>query len=130
MHCKVLKLATGETIIGSVETEGATYVDVHRPIKILIAPRGEETFNVVMIKWDPTVDFNLPVRLFKSAIVSVAEPANEFRKSYLEIYEDYDQKTSSKNKEEDLELNTVDDLSAELEKLVSMMKNSSNTTYH
>lgn len=130
MHCKVLKLATGETIIGSVETEGATYVDVHRPIKILIAPRGEETFNVVMIKWDPTVDFNLPVRLFKSAIVSVAEPANEFRKSYLEIYEDYDQKTSSKNKEEDLELNTVDDLSAELEKLVSMMKNTSNTTYH
>jgi hypothetical protein len=130
MHCKVLKLATGETIIGSVETEGATYVDVHRPIKILIAPRGEETFNVVMIKWDPTVDFNLPVRVFKSSIVSVAEPANEFRKSYLEIYEDYDQKTSSKNKEEDLELNTVDDLSAELEKLVSMMKNSSNTTYH
>lgn len=130
MHCKVLKLATGETIIGSVETESATYVDVHRPIKILIAPRGEETFNVVMIKWDPTVDFNLPVRVFKSSIVSVAEPANEFRKSYLEIYEDYEQKNSSKDKEEDLELNTVDDLSAELEKLVSMMKNSSNTTYH
>jgi hypothetical protein len=130
MYCKVLKLATGETIIGSVETESATYVDVHRPIKILIAPRGEETFNVVMIKWDPTVDFNLPVRVFKSSIVSVAEPANEFRKSYLEIYEEYEQKTSSKDKEEDLELNTVDDLSAELEKLVSMMKNSSNTTYH
>jgi hypothetical protein len=130
MYCKVLKLATGETIIGSVETESATYVDVHRPIKILIAPRGEETFNVVMIKWDPTVDFNLPVRVFKSSIVSVAEPANEFRKSYLEIYEEYEQKISSKGKEEDLELNTVDDLSAELEKLVSMMKNSSNTTYH
>ena len=130
MYCKVLKLATGETIIGSVETESATYVDVHRPIKILIAPRGEETFNVVMIKWDPTVDFNLPVRVFKSSIVSVAEPASEFRKSYLEIYEEYDQKTSLKDKEEDLELNTVDDLSAELEKLVSMMKNSSNTTYH
>lgn len=130
MYCKVLKLATGETIIGSVETESATYVDVHRPIKILIAPRGEETFNVVMIKWDPTVDFNLPVRVFKSSIVSVAEPATEFRKSYLEIYEEYEQKTSSKDKEEDLELNTVNDLSAELEKLVSMMKNSSNTTYH
>lgn len=130
MHCKVLKLSTGETIIGSVETESVTYVDVLRPIKILIAPHGEETFNVVMVKWDPTVDFNLPIRVFKTSIVSVAEPGHQFKKSYLEIYDEYENKNKVENEKEELDFDTVDDLSKELEKLVSMMKSSANTTLH
>jgi len=130
MICKVLKLSTGETLIASIETEASTYIDVVRPIKILIAPYGEDTFNVVMVKWDPILDFNLPIRVFKTSIVSVAEPKYQFKKSYLEIYDEYENKNKVENEKEELDFDTVDDLSKELDKLVSMMKSSANTTLH
>ena len=37
MYCKVLKLSTGETIIGSIIEETKVYVDVEKPIKIVVA---------------------------------------------------------------------------------------------
>ena len=127
MYCKVLKLLTGETIICSIAQETKTYIDVEKPIKILVAPVGKDSFNVMLVKWDPTVDFSLPVRVFKQSIVSVAEPNNDFRESYMEVYNKYDVKEfDSKERDE------IDDLSDELERLVEMLsKHSSNTaTYH
>jgi len=126
MICKVLKLTTGETLIASIETESTTYVDLHRPIKILIAPRGTDSFSVMMIKWDSSMNFALPVRVFKSSIVSVAEPDQQFKESYMDIFNEYE----NRNAENELKFDTVDDLSNELEKLVSMMKSSANTTLH
>jgi hypothetical protein len=128
MYCKVLKLLTGETIIGSISEETKTYVDIEKPIKILVAPVGKDSFNVMLVKWDPTVDFSLPVRVFKQSIVSVAEPNNDFRESYMEVYNKYDVKDS-----ESEERDEIDDLSDELEALVDMLaKHSSNNnaTYH
>ena len=128
MYCKVLKLLTGETIICSIAQETKTYIDVEKPIKILVAPVGKDSFNVMLVKWDPTVDFSLPVRVFKQSIVSVAEPNNDFRESYMEVYNKYDVKDS-----ESEERDEIDDLSDELEALVDMLaKHSSNNnaTYH
>ena len=128
MYCKVLKLLTGETIICSIAQETKTYIDVEKPIKILVAPVGKDSFNVMLVKWDPTVDFSLPVRVFKQSIVSVAEPNNDFRESYMEVYNKYDIKDS-----ESEERDEIDDLSDELEALVDMLaKHSSNNnaTYH
>ena len=131
MYCKVLKLSTGETIIGSIIEETKVYIDVEKPIKIVIAPRGKDSFNVMLVKWDPMTDFSFPSRIFKTSIVSVGEPTNDFRESYMEIYNKYD----SKEEEEDdvvSERDEVDDLSDELEALVNMLgnKTSSNATYH
>ena len=130
MFCKVLKLSTGETIIGSVVEETKGYVDVERPIKILFAPRGKDSFNVMLIKWDPTSDFNLPARIFKASIVSVSEPNEEFRSSYMEIYNKYEDKQELVADAE--ERSTVDDLQEELETLIEMFaeQSSNNVTLH
>lgn len=124
MYCKVLKLSTGETIIGSVVEETKGYVDVEKPIKVLVIPRGTDSFQVMLIKWDPTTNFDLPARIFKSSIVSVAEPNDEFKTSYLEIYNKYEEKQELVSAVE--ESNDVDDLSEELETLVEMLSQSSN----
>ena len=127
MYCKVLKLLTGETIIGSISEETKTYVDIEKPIKILVAPVGKDSFNVMLVKWDPTVDFSLPVRVFKQSIVSVAEPNNDFRESYMEVYNKYDVKEFDSDGRDE-----IDDLSDELEALVDLMsrQSSNNATYH
>jgi hypothetical protein len=128
MYCKVLKLSTGETIIGSIVEETKIYVDVEKPIKVVVAPIGKDSFNVMLIKWDPMTDFNLPSRIFKTSIVSVGEPTHDFRESYMEIYNKYDSKEDEIVSERD----EVDDLSDELETLVNVLgnKTSSNATYH
>ena len=125
MYCKVLKLSTGETIIGSVVEETKGYVDVEKPIKVLVIPRGTDSFQVMLIKWDPTTNFDLPARIFKSSIVSVAEPNDEFRTSYMEIYNKYEEKQEVVSAIEE-EPSSVDDLSEELETLVEMLSQSSN----
>lgn len=125
MYCKVLKLSTGETIIGSVVEETKGYVDVEKPIKVLVIPRGTDSFQVMLIKWDPTTNFDLPARIFKSSIVSVAEPNDEFRTSYMEIYNKYEEKQEIVSAIEE-EPSSVDDLSEELETLVEMLSQSSN----
>ena len=128
MYCKVLKLSTGETIIGSIIEETKVYVDVEKPIKIVVAPRGKDSFNVMLVKWDPMTDFSFPSRIFKTSIVSVGEPTHDFRESYMEIYNKYESKEDDVVSDRD----EVDDLSDELEALVEMMGNqaSSNATYH
>lgn len=127
MYCKVLKLSTGETIIGSIVEETKIYIDVEKPIKVVVAPRGKDSFNVVLVKWDPTVDFDLPSRIFKTSIVSVGEPTKDFRESYMEIYNKYDSKEDNESERDE-----IDDLSDELEALVEMLgkQASSNATYH
>jgi len=129
MICKILKLSTGETIIASIETESATYVDILRPIKIILVPQGKESFNVLMVKWDPSINFELPVRVFKTSIVSVSEPEISFKESYADIFNDYENEDVEDELQFD-DIKNVDDLSKELEKIVSMMKSSANTTLH
>ena len=129
MICKILKLSTGETIIASIETESATYVDILRPIKIILVPHGKESFNVLMVKWDLSINFELPVRVFKTSIVSVSEPEISFKESYADIFNDYENEDVEDELQFD-DIKDVDDLSKELEKIVSMMKSSANTTLH
>jgi hypothetical protein len=131
MFCKVLKLINGETILGGITEETKTYVDIFRPVKVAISSRDTKSYNVILLKWDPTIDYETPTRIFKTAIVSVSEPTEDFLNSYKEIYEEFDNKQITEDVEEESSINTVDDLSEELEKLMHLMsKNSSNTTFH
>lgn len=130
MICKVLKLSTGETIIASVEVEATFFIDIRRPVKIMLVPRDENTFSAMMVKWDSSMNFNLPVRIFKAAIVSVAEPTESFRESYIEIYSEFETYLNETEESDKQENEKEDDISSDLEKIMKMIKSSANTTLH
>ena len=128
MICKLIKLNTGESIIASVMSETSTYIEVHRAIKILMTPKGTESYAILMVKWDPSMDFEVPVRVLKNAIVSIGEPEEQFKKSYMEVYEEYDLKNAFL--EDEVDIKTVDDLANEIDNLFNMLNSSANNTLH
>jgi len=84
--CKVLKLSNGETIIGNITKETNSYIDVNRPLKILIMVRPDfSTINMSVMKWDPTFDYATPIRVYKNSIVACAEPNEMMMKNYNEV---------------------------------------------
>jgi len=127
MLCKVLKLNNGETIIGNIIEESRGYVEIHRPLRIIIHPTQTGDMSVALIKWDPIADFESPSRIFKHSIVSVSEPSEEFKENYIEIYDKYSKK--------DFEVEVPekeDDTSENLSKIEEMLKEmiqSSNTKH-
>ena len=128
MTCKLLKLTTGETIIAVVVSETSSYVEIHRAIKILMTPKGTDSYAILMVKWDAAMDFEEPVKVFKTSIVSVAEPEAQFKKSYMEVFEEYENKNEFL--EDNVEIKTVDDLANEIDQLMNMFKASANNTLH
>ena len=132
MYCKILKLSTGETIAGNIIEETSLYVDIMRPVKLIIIPKEKNSMSVMFTKWDHTVEYSLPMRVYKTAIVSVGEPPQDFKNSYIDIYNEFDDKkvdTLSFDDEDDI----ADDLSDELEEIVkklSAVSNTENKTYH
>lgn len=83
----VLKLANGETIIGTVEKESPTHIELRKPFRLLTVMTQEGNLSLTIMKWDITMDFNYPVRLFKTTIVACAKPNAEMLKSYNDIVE-------------------------------------------
>ena len=84
--CKVLKLSNGETIIGNITKETVSYIDVNRPLKILIMVRQDmSAINMSVMRWDPTFDYTLPIRVYKNSIVACAEPNELMVRNYNEV---------------------------------------------
>jgi hypothetical protein len=128
MFIKVFRMSTGESIIASVVEETKEYVDLYRPIKLYFSPRGETSVGVMMAKWDYIVNFEHPTRVFKNSIVSVAEPTENFKDSYVEFYNQYDS-----SEEEDDDNEEEDDTSSNLSKVIDLLKvlgPKANTTFH
>lgn len=130
MICKIIKLVTGETIAGDVVEETSLYIDVMRPVRLVVAPKGDNSVSILFGKWDYVVNYDLPVRVFKTGLVSVGEPSGDFKKSYKEVYDEADnQKLSFEDDEEE-----DDDLSSELEQIVKALSttssNNSTKTFH
>ena len=134
MYCKILKLSTGETIAGNIVEETSIYIDVMRPVRLIIAPKESNSLSVLFTRWDHTVDYNLPMRVFKTSIVFVGEPDQQFRDSYKEMYLEFDRSEKEQlTFEDDDEDAIVDDLSNELDEIVkklSAVSNTENKTYH
>jgi len=130
MYCKILKLSTGETIAGNVVEETSLYIDVMRPVRLIIAPKENSSMTVLFTKWDYTVDYELPMRIFKTSIVFVGEPDQQFKDSYKEMYLEFDRPKKQELSFEDEE----DDLSIELDEIVNRLQkitsNTNNKTYH
>ena len=92
MLCKVLKLTNGDTLIGNVVEESRSYIEVHRPMRVVLVPRvsDEHSFSLSMMKWDPLTNFDLPSRIFKQSIVSVSEATSEIIRVYGEAYKEFE----------------------------------------
>jgi hypothetical protein len=92
MLCKVLKLTSGDTVIGNVVEESRGYIEVHRPMRVVIIPRAleENTFHMSMMKWDPLMNFSLNTRIFKQSIVSVSEATDDVLEVYIELYNQFE----------------------------------------
>ncbi len=109
--CKVIKLSNGETIIGNITKETVSYIDVNMPLKILIMVRPDlSTMNMSVMKWDPTFDYALPIRVYKNSIVACAEPNEMMIKNYNEVLE---QATKPEEEQGD-EITEVNDMMQEL----------------
>lgn len=125
MFIKVIRLVTGESVVASIVEETKDYVDLYRPIKLYFAPKSQNAVGVMMTKWDYIVDFEHPTRVFKTSIVSVAEPLDNFKESYIEFYNSYDEPSE--------EVGEEDETSNHLEKIMDLLKTigpKANTTIH
>ena len=130
MLCKVLKLTNGDTLIGNVVEESRGYIEVHRPMRVVLTPRisDNHNFSLSMMKWDPLTNFDLPSRIFKQSIVSVSEATSEIIRVYGEAYKEFES-----NEEDEIEIQPDDRMSEikeEIEKMRSTMTSSNNHILH
>ena len=130
MLCKVLKLTNGDTLIGNVVEESRSYIEVHRPMRVVLVPRisDDHTFSLSMMKWDPLTNFDLPSRIFKQSIVSVSEATSEIIRVYGEAYKEFES-----SEEDEIEIQPDDRMSEikeEIDKMRSTMTSSNNHILH
>ena len=130
MLCKVLKLTNGDTIIGNVVEESRGYIEVHRPMRVVLVPRisDEHTFSLSIMKWDPLTNFDLPSRIFKQSIVSVSEATSEIIRVYGQAYKEFES-----SGEDEIEIQPDDRMSEikeEIDRLRSTMTSSNNHILH
>ena len=130
MLCKVLKLTNGDTLIGNVVEESRGYIEVHRPMRVVLVPRisDNHTFSLSMMKWDPLTNFDLPSRIFKQSIVSVSEATSEIIRVYGEAYKEFES-----SEVDEIEIQPDDRMSEikeEIDKMRSTMTSSNNHILH
>lgn len=118
MICKILKLASGDTVIGNIVEESKGYIEIHRPMRVVIVPRvlEENTFHMSMMKWDPLMNFSLNSRIFKQSIVSVSEATDDVLEVYTELYNQFETGEheenivmKNRNEESDSEEETIEE---------------------
>ena len=130
MLCKVLKLTNGDTLIGNVVEESRGFIEVHRPMRVVLVPKtaDDHTFSLSMMKWDPLTNFDLPSRIFKQSIVSVSEATSEIIRVYGEAYKEFES-----SGEDEIEIQPDDRMSEikeEIDKRRSTMTSSNNHILH
>ena len=130
MLCKVLKLTNGDTIIGNVVEESRGYIEVHRPMRVVLVPRisDEHTFSLSIMKWDPLTNFDLPSRIFKQSIVSVSEATSEIIRVYGEAYKEFES-----SEVDEIEIQPDDRMSEikdEIDKMRATITSSNNHILH
>ena len=127
MLCKVLKLTNGDTLIGNVVEESRGYIEVHRPMRVVLVPRvsDEHSFSLSIMKWDPLTNFDLPSRIFKQSIVSVSEATSEIIRVYGEAYREFDS-----GEEDEIEIQPDDRMSEIKEEIVKMRATMTSSNNH
>jgi hypothetical protein len=124
--CKVLKLSNGETIVGNISKETVSYIDIELPLKILIMMHPQSgKMNLSILKWDPIMDYDQPVRIYKNSIVACAEPTKMMMNSYNEVLEQ--SKQMILEDEEEQPEDEITELNNMMTELLNRMKGKGNT---
>ena len=126
MLCKVLKLTNGDTLIGNIVEESKSFVEVHRPMRVVVVPRDENMYSLTVMKWDPLMNFSIPARIFKQTIVSVSEATTDVIRIYGQAYTEFDDESEIEDDNEVESENRMHDIKEEIEKMREALSSSSN----
>ncbi len=100
----ILKLSNGETVIGTVSKETQGYVELTYPFRLMSMINQSGNMNLSIMKWDMTIDFDFPVRVFKSTIVACGKPNDKIVEYYREVVENgFDASEEEETAESNLE---------------------------
>jgi len=133
MLCKVLKLTNGDTLIGNVVEESRGFIEVHRPMRVVVVPKDDYMYSLSLTKWDPLMNFSIPARIFKQSIVSVSEATTEIVRVYGEAYNEFDSDNEPDDDEIDNESPSEDRMSEikeEIDRMRVAMTSSNNHILH
>jgi hypothetical protein len=132
MLCKIIKLTSGDTVIGNIVEESKGFIEIHRPMRVIIVPKvlEENTYHLSMMKWDPLINFTLPSRIFKQSIVSVSEATDDVLEVYTELYNQFEAGEREENivlQNKNEEFDTEEKVREEIERMRSLAIVSANT---
>ena len=120
----ILKLSNGETIVATVTKETQGYVEVMNPFRIMLIPNGH-SLRLTIMRWDMTIDFDYPVRIFKNTIVACGKPNEQMQSNYDEVVVN-----GFDTEEEEEESSTENDLEKIEEKVKELLKQSKSSKLH
>jgi len=126
MICKILKLSNGDTLVGNVVEETKGFIEVHRPMRIVVLPKGEHMYSLSLTKWDPLMNFSIPARIFKQTIVSVSEATTDVIRIYGQAYTEFDDESEIEVDDEVESENRMNDIKEEIDKMRDALYSSSN----
>ena len=130
MLCKVLKLTNGDTLIGNVVEESRGFIEVHRPMRVVVVPKDEYMYSLSLTKWDPLMNFSIPARIFKQSIVSVSEATTEIIRVYGEAYNEFDSDVESESVIENESEDRMSEIKEEIDRMRASLTSSNNHILH
>ncbi len=114
--CKVFKLSNGETIICIVTKETPSYIEVEGPFRLNMIYTPHGTVNLAIMKWDHTMNYDQPIRVYKNSIVAVADPDVDMYRNYTGMIH-----ATPDESDEDEDVVNVNTSNTEMDKLMTNM---------
>jgi hypothetical protein len=111
----ILKLSNGETVIGNVSKETPSYVELTNPFRIMMIPNGMH-MSLTILRWDMTIDFDYPVRVFKNTIVACGKPNETMMMNYNEVVSNGFDTSEPEEESTEKNLETIEEKIGELVK--------------
>lgn len=116
--CKVFKLSSGETIICMVTKESPSYIEIEIPFRLNMMYTPHGTVNLAMFRWDHTISYDAPIRIYKNSIVAVGDPTDDMFENYHGMISREDQS----DKEEDIHETSNAEMETLMTKLLQNFK--------
>lgn len=83
MAVKILKLITGEEVIGEVESESNKFVELKNPLSIMLRP-SQEGFTFGFVPWCNLMDGNKQIPLDK--VVVMGDASDDVKNTYNSMF--------------------------------------------
>ncbi len=83
MAIKILKLITGEEIIGEVSLEGETFIELKNPLSIMLRP-AQDGFSFGFVPWCNLMDGNK--RIYLDKVVTSGDASDDVKNAYNSMF--------------------------------------------